>query len=532
MLCLQCMAIASAYAASACHVDVAGATPAGCMATPAWSGHGEFEPAILNVVDGGQYARPGSGLYIYNSNTTAPAGNSGTRGIYAYGQSSAAIPTPTSVDIGGSVPITLAATNVYNPTANEGVYASTGAQIRIAGSLNVTTSTTAPTYRARAVVANGIGVGALANTPSRITVNGTLEADTTQAAQTPFAVEATDGGQISAHGGSIASARSGLLVRASGSGSVDSRFTSAGATQMLQAGGNGVTVESASNANAASVRLDNANITAHDSGLHLHNGGALSSTILYQQGSGSITSTHSSAIAFTGGIGKANVDLIDTAVVTTSPSLGGGVDADYVTIGYAVVSGSGAANRLHMNGGSIKGHILTDNGAKLWLDASGTVWDTAGNPNTANSNSLTGMSGAFTIQMPDIRDTIYLQGNDAGLGAGCGNGNLTLVVPTNQSAPPASPHPVMVCKNAAAAPTMALQGGSVVLEGFQYTLQTVPDGARMLYQLVRGAATPTVPPNADVTNVPTLSQWGMIMLSCLLGLTGVRRRIRAQEPTR
>ena len=195
------------------------------MATTAWSGHGEFEPAILNVVDGGQYTRPGSGLYIYNSNTAAPAGNSGTRGIYAYGQSIAAIPTPSSVDIGGYVPITLAATNVYNPTANEGVYASTGAQIRIAGGLNVTTSTTDPAYRARAVVANGIGVGALATTPSRITVNGTLDADTTQAAQTPFAVEASDGGQITANGGSILSARSGLSVRATGAGSVYSSFS-------------------------------------------------------------------------------------------------------------------------------------------------------------------------------------------------------------------------------------------------------------------------------------------------------------------
>lgn len=499
------------------------------MATTAWSGHGEFEPAILNVVDGGQYTRPGSGLYIYNSNTAAPAGNSGTRGIYAYGQSIAAIPTPSSVDIGGYVPITLAATNVYNPTANEGVYASTGAQIRIAGGLNVTTSTTDPAYRARAVVANGIGVGALATTPSRITVNGTLDADTTQAAQTPFAVEASDGGQITANGGSILSARSGLYVRATGAGSVYSSFTSSGATQMLlQTAGNGVTMESVSNGNAnpATVQLNNAAITAHDSGVRLHNGGSFSSTMLYRQNAGSITSTQGSAIAFTGGIGIANVDLINTAVATTSPVLGG-IDADGAPIGYAVVSTSSAENRLHMNGGSITGTIATDNGARLWLDASGTVWNTGGDPNTVNSNTLTGMSGTITIQMPDIRDQITLEGNTPGLGVGCGNGDLSLVVPTNQPAPAASPHLVMLCKNAAAAPTMALQGGSVVLGGFQYTLQTVPDGARMLYQLVRGAAAPALPQGGGVTSVPTLSEWGMVVLSCLLGLAGVRRRMRS-----
>lgn len=497
------------------------------MATTAWVGQGQYEPSIITVVDGGQYSQPLSGVSITNANTAAPAGNSGTRGIYAYGQSIAAVPTPSSVDIAGDVSITVTATNVFNPTANEGAYASTGAQIRIGRDIRVTTNTNNAAYQARAVVANGIGVGALASTPSRVFADGALEADTTQAAQTVFAVEATDGGQITVgNGGAIRSARSGLYVRATGAGNVYSSFSAnGGALLSVQAGGNGVTMDGAANGNAnvGTVQLSNAAITAHDSGVRLHSGNSPSSNLLYRQNAGSITSTQGSAIAFTGGLGTANVNLIDTALATSLPAPGG-ADPDGVAMGYAVISSSPAENRLHMNGGSINGPITTDNGAWLWLETAGTSWNTAGDPASANVNSMTGMSGTLTIQMADIRDRIDLRGNAR---AGCGTADVTLVVPTNQPAPPASPHTVMLCNNAAAYPTVVLQGGSVVLGGFVYTLQTVAADGRVAYNLVRGAAAPPLAPGAGVTSVPTLTQWGVVLLSGLSGLLGLgalRRR--------
>ena len=73
----------------------------------------------------------------------------------------------------------------------------------------------------------------------------------------------------------------------------------------------------------------------------------------------------------------------------------------------------------------------------------------------------------------------------------------------------------MWCKNAASAPTVSLPGGQVVLGGFIYTLQTVAADGRVNYNLVRGAAAP-----GGVTSVPTLSEWGLIVLTCLLGLMG------------
>lgn len=520
-LCVAPLASPAAYAAEACHVNGGGASPAGCMATTTWAGTGQYEPSIITVVSGGQYTQPGSGLTITNANTSAPAGNSGTRGIYAYGQSIAPVPTPSIADIAGDVSIRVTATNVFNPTSNEGVYASTGALISIGGGLRVATSTSNPAYDAQAVVAIGMGVGAMATTASRVLVGGALDADTTQAAQTDFAVEAADGGQITVgNGGAIRSARSGLYVR-TGAGGVVSSFSSTGAALLsVQAGGNGVTMEGTSNGNAGTVRLANAAITANDSGVRLHNN-ATSSTLLYRQSAGSITSTQGSAMAFTGGIGTATVDLIDTAVSTTLPAPGG-ADPDGLAMGYAVISTSAANNRLHMNGGSITGPIAIETGASLWLDTAGTVWNAAGNPASANTNSMTGMSGTLTIQMPDILDRIDLEGNTPSLGAGCGTASVTLVVPTNQPAPPASPHMVMQCKNAAAAPTVVLQGGSVVLGGFVYTLQTSAADGRVAYNLVRGAEVPPQPPGAGgVTSVPTLSQWGVMLLSALSALLGL-----------
>lgn len=528
---LQCVAMPSAHAASACHVDATGATPPGCMGTTVWSGAGQFEPAILNVVDGGQYARTGTGLYISNSNTGAAGGNSGTRGIYAYGQSTASPPEPSRVGIDGYTRVTIAATNVYNPTSNEGVYASRGAQVLIDGNLAVFTSTTGSTYTARAVVAHGIGVGTLATTPSRITAHGTLDADTTQAAQTAFAVEATDGGQITVQGGgSVLSARSGVYVRAAGVGSLYSSFTSTGAAATtLQAGGNGVTLEGAAsgNPNPGTVEFGHLALTAHDSGVRFYSGNSASSTIAYRQNAGSITSTHGSAIAFTGGNGTANADLIDVAVATQSPTLGG-VDADSAPIGYAVVSTSGAENRLHMNGGSLSGPITTDSGARLWLDLNGTAWNTGGQAGSMSLNSMTGMSGTVTLRMDDINDRIDLRGDSPALGTGCGAATVTLQIPTNQPAPAASPHTLMLCNNIAAAPTVTLQGGSVVLGGFNYTMQVTTTGQTRAYQLVRGSAAPTPGPGAGAAPIPTLSQWGLAMLSGLLGLAAWLRRQRGR----
>ena len=520
-----CAAVPPAHAADACLVTDLGASPGGCMATPSWSGTGEYEPAIIRVMSGGQYTR-GAGLYIANSNTAAPpGGNSGTRGIYAYGQSSAPTPVPSQVTIAGYTPVTIAVTNVFNPTSNEGVYAAAGAQMHFGAGLNITTQTSLPAQQARALVADGIGVGALAGSASFITVAGLLEADTTLAPATPFAVQASDGGQITAQaGGIIKSAGSGIYLRNTGVGSNGSRFFSSSTSVLtLQAAGNGVTLEGqgSGNANWGAVQLNHAAITAHDSGVHLHSGNSPSSFVSYRQENGSITSTQGSALVFSGGQGTAVATLLGTTVATTSPVLGG-MDADGQPIGYAVASTSNASNTLNMTGGSLGGPIVTDSGARLWLQAAGTQWNTGGDPASANVNTLTGISGTATIRMDDINDQITLRGDTPGLGTGCGDASLTLVVPA-QPAPAASPHLLMQCNNAAAAPTMALQGGSVVLGGFSYTLQTAAADGRVNYQLVRGAAAP-VGAGGGATSIPTLSEWGLWLLSGLVGLAALRRR--------
>ncbi len=531
LLGLQCMAMASVHAAPACYVDaVAGVTPAGCMNTISWSGHGEFDPAIIKVVYGGQYARVGSGLSIYNSNEPPPGGgNSGTRGIYADGQSAASPPEPSRARTDGYTTITIEATSVYNPTSNEGVYASNGAQVQIGGGLSVTTSTTQPGTTARAVVAHGTGVGALATTPSGVTVDGALEVDTTQAAQTAFAVEATDGGAITIWGGgSLRSARSGIYVRAAGTGTLPSSVSMYGPPFTLQAGGNGVTLEGASsgNANVGTAQFSSAAITAHDSGVHLHHGNSSSSVMYYLQQSGSITSTHGSAIAFTGGAGTANVELGDVTVASQSPTLGG-VDADSVPIGYAVVSTSGADNRLFMTGGRLNGPVVTDTGARLWLNPNDSTWNTGGDPGSATLNSLSGMSGTLTLRMDDINDRIELRGDAPSLGTGCGTATVTLQIPTSQPAPATSPHTLMLCGNIDAAPTVTLQGGSVVLGGFHYTLQVNTAGRSRAYQLVRGSAAADAGPGAGAKAIPTLSEWGLAMLSGLVGMAAFLRRRRS-----
>ena len=496
------------------------------MATNAWSGHGEFEPAIVRVVDGGQYATA-AGLFVLNSNTSAVGGNSGTRGIYASGQSLGATPVASRVSVPGYAPISIAVTNVFNPTSNEGVYAALGAQVLFGNDLSITTKTDAaqPALQATAVVAEGIGSGPLANMSSRVTVAGRLAVDTTGAATTPFAVQALDGAEIAVQGGGeMLSAASGIYVRATGAGMVSTAFSSSSATALtLQADGNGVTLEgqTGGNANWASVQLQNATITARDSGVLLRNGNGVGSFVGYMQNQGSITSTASSALAFTGGLGHASVVLRGTDVATTAPAMGG-VDTDGIAKGYSVVSDSDAENVLDMTGGSLTGHIATETGAHLWLAVSGTQWVTAGNPAVANSISLTGISGSGTIVMSDIQDRITLEGNTPGLGTGCGDAQLTLVVP-EQAAPAASPHTVMLCKNAAAAPNVALQGGSVTLGGYVYSLVTQPADGRVIYNLVRGDPVPVKPPaSKDVAPVPALSSWNALLaLSGLVGFAGL-----------
>ena len=78
----------------------------------------------------------------------------------------------------------------------------------------------------------------------------------------------------------------------------------------------------------------------------------------------------------------------------------------------------------------------------------------------------------------------------------------------------------MVCQNADTHPAMALQGGTVVLGGYSYMLQTLVADGRAVYQLARGAPAAAT----QATPVPALSSGGLLLLSGLLGLLGLRRR--------
>lgn len=111
-------------------------------------------------------------------------------------------------------------------------------------------------------------------------------------------------------------------------------------------------------------------ITANDSGVRLHNN-ATSSTLLYRQSAGSITSTQGSAMAFTGGIGTATDG--DRQRHPPPVRAGRGRPRRPGRPAAAVVSTSAANNRLHMNGGSITGPIAIETGASLWLDTAGTT---------------------------------------------------------------------------------------------------------------------------------------------------------------
>ncbi len=514
-----------AHAASACHVNALGETPAGCAAVSSWVGNGQYEPAIVTVQDGGGYYKPAGGLAITNGNTPAPgAANSGTRGIYATGQS---FGTSSVVDITGAVDINVAATNVFNPASNEGVSANLGAQMRFRNDLRVVTATnpSIPTLQAAALVAHGLGTGLLASTGSTIVIDGSLQADTSAAAKTAVAVQATDGGRISVGaGGLIKSAQAGLYVRVPSSPNAPTTFDSTGPQALTVQAQTGVVMEgqSAGTANAGAVNLERAVIQATEAGVLMYSGGSASSSLFLGLGGGSsITSTNGSALAFTGGIGKVDVSLAGATVSATSTTPGG-ADSNGAPMGYAIASTSPADIQVSANNSTINGPIVHDApGAKLWLMGADAVWNAGGDPAAANINSLTGISGTLTIRLPDLRDQIWLEGNAPSLGAGCGNAQVSLVIDPAQPAPAASPQRVMWCKNAASAPTVSLPGGRVVLGGFIYTLQTVAADGRVNYNLVRGAAAPGGPGTpGGATSVPTLSEWGLMVLAGLLGLMG------------
>lgn len=513
-------AIPQVHAAPACHVDSAGAVPPGCMGTSTWfGGTGQYEPAIIHALNGGQYATPG-GLVVVNANTPNPGGNSGTRGIFAAGQGMAPI-VPSRVNVAGdtTVDITVTNTDNPNPTANEGVYADQGAEMTFNGSLGVVTFAQASaTHQAVGVASNGQGVGTLAGTGSKITVTGALAVNTTQALFTPFAMQASNlGAIVLQNGGTVESAKDGIAAWESGT------LNASGNSMLTVTTDNvGVVVNGSSSGPATAVTLDNATIKATHSGVVLTsvvNSGA--NNTRFTQNGGSISSAQGSAIVFTG-TGWLSATL-NATTIQSQASPGAGPDG-YAS-GLAVYGGASTA-ALFATNSTLNGPISLDDPNHLWVTLDHTMWNTGGSPGTTDSSRLTKLSGNGTISMPDINDTITLLGDAAYQGdqaLGCGDAALTLVVPTNQPAPPSSPHTVMVCRNAASSPSMALQGGTVVLGGFSYTLQTVPADGRVLYQLVRGA------PAADVqaTPVPTLTQWGVVLLSGLLGLmgfAGMRRR--------
>ncbi|MBH1965837.1 MAG: IPTL-CTERM sorting domain-containing protein [Comamonadaceae bacterium] len=506
-----------AHAAPACSVTDAITSPAGCELTTVWSGSGEFEPAIVSVTSGGQYSHAPAGLYIYNSNNIAPGGNSGTRGIHVDGESSANVAS--RADIAGYVPITIHVTNVANPDDNDGVYVGDGAQVQLRQGLNVITTTTGnPAYQARAVTVNG--VGALAGSHASLTVTGSLEADTSGAPSTVQSIRVADRGQVQAQGGgAVASARIG--IHAYDAGVFES--TSATATMSVTAGTHAVVVEGAYDLTkpVARVALGKGNLNAMASAVVLtSNVASMATGAAFTQSGGSITSSQGSAFVFASGSGPTNVWLENTSVQSNG-ALGPGPDG--YAAGLVAYSMAELATLT-----AVKSHLIgpmgTDGPGRLWLNLSDTQWNTGGDPSTANSNWLTGISGSGTIVMPDVKDRITLTGAPGGfLGeTGCGAAALTLAVPAGQAAPPTSPHAVMVCQHAVSYPTMVLEGGSVALGGYNYTLETVVAEGRAVYQLVRRGPVGS----NQINSVPALSTWAMLLMSGLLALAGLRRRRR------
>ena len=518
-----CSATAPVLAAEGCHVTLAGETPPGCSATSVWNA--PYDPATIDVGGGAFYLRSGA-LQITNSNA---AGNpTGTRGLWVQGQGvSAAVTTASEAAVTGNASIDISVTNAADLTANEGVRASMGGRISVAGDLSVTTRAAA-SYEAPALVATGTGSGALLNSGSDINVVGRLTADTTAAPDTPYAVAALDGGRIVVRGGRVQSAQLSVYVLQPSTSTLDSQFVSDGSNPLTLTSTAGSVVmlrgSDSANLNNAKVTLNQATLTSDNHvALMLMNAGSVRSRVQYSQTSGSITATQGSAVGYLGAAGSATVTLRNTDIATGAMEPGG-ADADGVAAGYAVYSNSSSdLNTLNMVGGTISGPIETETGAKLSLVLDGTLWDSKGSPDSATVNTLSGLWGNGTVRMPDIRDTITLRGDAAGMGDGCGTASLVLQVPP-QAPPTTSPFVVMTCRNAATYPSMALAGGSVVLGGFSYTLQRVVADGRAYYQLVKGNPAPTEGGANNVTSVPTLGSWGLLALAGLLGLGGMARR--------
>lgn len=134
---------------------------------------------------------------------------------------------------------------------------------------------------------------------------------------------------------------------------------------------------------------------------------------------------------------------------------------------------------------------------------------------------MTGMSGTLTIQMPDILTASTWRATRQALArAAARRASPWWYPPTSPRRLPL-PHMVMQCKNAAAAPTVVLQGGSVVLGGFVHRCrQAPPTGAWPTTWCASRRALPQPPGAGGVTSVPTLSQWGVMLLSALSALLG------------
>ena len=453
-----------AYAVPACSVTEAGGqVPAGCMTPLSWTGTGQYEPSLIAVTAGGQFSRPG-GLILNNSNTSAPGpANTGTQGIVVDGVAGSG--TRSTFNLPSAVRVTVDARNVSNVASNEGVLVRSGALAVFGNGLTVSTQTdpVQPSLTATGVEVMGVS-GAFA---SSLNSNGSLNVDTTQAATTTPAVYVADRGYVEINGtggGTIASANTGITVAS------NANFANRGGAYLQVQGKTGVmTVDGGADLGIATLMASNSAVVMR--------GGT------YQQSGGSMLSMTGSDIVFVSGV--STVRLSDVGVETRA---GTGVGPDGYEAGLALYAKAGRAF-VDLSGASIMtGGILTEAAGKLVLNiGSGALWDA----DTVNINNvLTAITGAGgRIQVPDITNTITLMGNDAGVAfpvQGCGNANLTLVVPT-QSAPPYTPYPVMECRNAAAYPTVTLQGGSVTLGGYQYTLQTSAADGRATYQLVRGA---------------------------------------------